>query len=61
MAKLVYLVRDLREPGDEAGPKLVRAAHSSLEEAKAQAASDLAHGRAIVSIEDGKGMVVWEP
>jgi hypothetical protein len=60
-AKTVYLVYDLREPGHPGGPKLTKAAHSSLAAAREQAELDLAHGRHVVRIEDGKGTVVWEP
>ena len=58
MAKRHYIVRDLR--AGEGEPKLVKAAHASLEEAVAQFELDLEMGAPVVRIEDAKGQVVRE-
>ena len=62
MAKRIhYIIRDLagRDP-DAPAPKLVRARHSSLEEAEVQFDHDLVHGVPVVRIEDAKGNTVRE-
>jgi hypothetical protein len=59
--KVHFLVYDLRDPGDPAGPKITKARHSSLENAEAQRDVDLSVGKRAVRIEDAKGNAVWEP
>jgi hypothetical protein len=56
--KVHYIVRDMR--AGEGEPKLVRAAHSSLEEAVTQFELDLELGLPVVRIEDEKGAIVRE-
>jgi hypothetical protein len=54
MATVFYLYWDESDPGDPSSSKLRRAVYSSLEDAKAQAAADVDHGRHVVCIERAK-------
>ena len=62
MAKVHFIVRNMRAPDDERGPREVRAKHGSLEQAQAQwDAESGEHGSTtLLRIEDAQGNIVRE-